>query len=289
MRHPERDSYFPLIELARAEDLGGGDLTSEILIPENRQGHAKIVFREKGVLCGITVARDVLVYYDRHLSLDQQAADGTFVNAGQAVGEINGPLRSMLSAERVMLNFLQRLSGIATLTSQYVQAVEGTKAMICDTRKTTPGWRGLEKYAVRCGGGKNHRYGLYDACMIKDNHLAALDGKNRTKLLRQAIRMLQKQDRRPDFVQVEVDTLEQLAEILPIEGIDIILLDNMTPEQMRQAVALRDQRAKHITLEASGGVTLQTVCAIAETGVERISAGALTHSARCLDISLEIA
>jgi nicotinate-nucleotide pyrophosphorylase (carboxylating) len=226
-----------------------------------------------------------------------QAKDGDEMRAGSAVARVRGSARDLLTAERTVLNFIGRLSGVATLTRQYVQAVAGTSTRIYDTRKTTPGWRRLEKYAVRCGGGNNHRSGLYDAVLIKDNHLSlgrqSKGGPHFTpaEAVEQARRFLKQlfaaePQQSGMMIEVEVDSLEQLEQVLPTAP-DIVLLDNMTPSQIRDAVFHRNMAAVTTELEASGGVNLQTVRAIAETGVERISVGALTHSAVCLDVALD--
>ncbi len=287
---PDSQSYASLIDLAWQEDYHGCDLTSEATITKEKLGRAALVVRESGVLAGMPMVVQVLKRYDRQLALDIKVKDGELVSAGQAVGMISGPVRTLLAAERVVLNFLQRLSGIATQTRRYVAAVSGYPTQICDTRKTTPGWRVLEKYAVRCGGGYNHRQGLYDAALIKDNHLASLNAPDLVSGLKQAIQLLKAGDKKPAFIQVEVDTLDQLRQVLCVEGIDIVLLDNMTDKQMVQAVALRDQAGLkgRVQLEASGGITLERLPSIAATGVDRISVGALTHSVRTLDIGLDM-
>ncbi len=290
MQPPNPESYLQLIDLARNEDLGDGDITSRATIPADQQGLGSLVFRRPGILCGFPVIEQVLHCYDEGLSLRNALNDGRYVNADTIVAEVTGPMRSLLAAERVMLNFLQRLSAVATLTGQYVKAIEGTAAKIYDTRKTTPGWRELEKYAVRCGGGCNHRHGLYDAVLIKDNHLAAMSECDLYTALTAAVRKIRLADCRPDFIQVEVDTLDQLRIVLKVKQIDIILLDNMTPVQLCEAVAIRNEisASAGVQLEASGGITLENIRAIAETGIERISVGALTHSVGNLDISLDI-
>jgi len=289
---PELDpnSYLPLIKLAYEEDFGQGDITSQTLISPHRQGEGKLTFRSAGIVCGMPVVKEVLHFYDNKLHLQELVSDSQSVAAAAAAGIISGPLRSLLAAERVALNFLQRLSGIATLTSRYVAAVAGTAAKIYDTRKTTPGWRHLEKYAVRCGGGYNHRLGLYDAVLIKDNHLALLPLSDLRSDLEQTIKNLKAGNIKPSFIEVEVDTLDQLHTVLRVEGVDIILLDNMSPEQLTQAVQIRHDlpKAKSTLLEASGNINLDNVKAVALTGVDRISVGALTHSANILDISLEL-
>ena len=290
MQGLDPSSYERLIELARVEDLGDGDVTSEVTIPAEQQGRGELVFREAGVVCGMGVVKAVLGAYDGQLVLEGAVADGEVVSAGVNVGSVRGSLRSLLAAERVMLNFLQRLSGIATVTSQFVRAVEGTGVQVCDTRKTTPGWRELAKYAVRCGGGTNHRQGLYDAVLIKDNHLAALGAANLRVAVTRGVELIRQRGRRLQFVEVEVDTLGQLAEVLGVEGVDIVLLDNMTTEQLAEAVVMRDRLcgSGKVLLEASGGVTLEAVRAIAESGVDRVSVGALTHSVRSLDIGFDL-
>ncbi len=290
MQNLDLGKYQPLIELARLEDLGRGDITSEITIPENKQGHAALVSRAPGVLCGMTVAREVLRCYDQRLELTEDLSDGSVIEPGMTLGIISGPLRSILAAERIVLNFIQRLSGIATTTARYVKEVHDTKAKICDTRKTTPGWRDLEKHAVRCGGGMNHRQGLWDAVLIKDNHLAALECDNLRQGLLEVLKRLKREAVPLEFIQVEVDTLEQLEVAMSVPGIDIILLDNMNCETMRRAVQMRDGicAGRTVLLEASGNVRLENVREIARTGVDRISIGALTHQIASLDIGLDL-
>lgn len=281
----ERDNLHELLALARREDLGPkGDLTSRLL-PENMTATAEFRARNAMTLAGACFLAEIAEAYDPAIRTDLLAGDGHAVRPGQAVARWTGPARAVLSAERVALNFLQRLSGVATATRRYVDAVRGTSASIFDTRKTTPGWRELEKYAVRAGGGQNHRRGLYDAVLVKDNHLAARNSK--LAEIGPELDALRKELGPRGFIQVEVDTLEQLADALTLP-IDIVLLDNMPPETLRRAVAMRDQAAPSIELEASGGITLQTVRAAAETGVDRISVGALTHSAPAVDLGLDI-
>ncbi len=279
----------PLIQMAIEEDLGRGDITSELLFSDDTIARANIISREEIVVCGMGVAREILKCYDERLKLKVRIDDGQPAHVGSRLGTVEGPLRPMLSAERVMLNFLQRLSGIATTTRIYVNAIQGTKAKIYDTRKTMPGWRILEKYAVRCGGGYNHRIGLYDGVLIKDNHLAQL-GRNFQTRLRNIVRqagML----KRAKFVAVEVDHVDdQLNYVLKIPGIDIVLLDNMGQWQLRHAVEMRDKmcgKGKKPLLEASGNITLSTVSAIAQCGIDRIAVGAITHSAKAVDIGLD--
>jgi len=288
MQEPRASSYLDLIRLAKQEDLGGADVTSEVTVAAEQSGGGQLVFCQEGILCGMGVVEQVLAEYDKRLRLVEALGDGAMVKAGEAVGGLTGPLRSLLAAERVMLNFLQRLSGIATTTARYVEAVKGTNAKICDTRKTTPGWRELEKYAVRCGGGVNHRQGLYDAVLIKDNHLAALGAGNLQEALEQAIAKVQQRAEAVGFVEVEVDSLEQLSKVLGIKGVDMVLLDNMAVDELREAVQMRDRGANKVLLEASGKVRLANVAQIAGTGVDRISVGALTHSVESLDIGFDL-
>jgi nicotinate-nucleotide pyrophosphorylase (carboxylating) len=290
MQAPKVKYYQTLIELAKQEDLGEGDITSEAVIRSDESGCGQVVFREGGILCGMPVAAAVLRIYNEQLVVKEVKSEGAYMSAGTVAATIAGPLRSLLSAERVLLNFLQRLSGIATKTAQFVKAVQGTRAKIYDTRKTTPGWRDLEKYAVRCGGGFNHRQGLYDAVLIKDNHLAHPNPGSLKERLEEVIVQIQKRSSSPDFIEVEVDTLEQLAEVLQVQGVDIVLLDNMPPATLSEAVTLRDRiyPGREVALEASGGITLETVRGVAETGVERISVGVLTHTVRSLDIGLDV-
>jgi len=280
---------LPIIKMAIEEDLGQGDVTSELLFKRDAIDRANIISREEIIICGMEVAREILRYYDKRLKLKVHVNDGQSAHVGCKLATIEGPLCSMLSAERVMLNFLQRLSGIATTTGKYVRAVQGTRAKIYDTRKTLPGWRILEKYAVRCGGGHNHRLGLYDGILIKDNHLAQL-GRNFQPKLREIICEARKV-KSVKFVAVEVDHVDdQLNYVLEIPGIDIVLLDNMGQWQLKHAVEMRNEmcgRGKKPLLEASGNITLTNVSAIAQCGVERIAVGAITHSAAAADIALD--
>jgi nicotinate-nucleotide pyrophosphorylase (carboxylating) len=279
----------PLIQMAIDEDLGRGDVTSELLFEENATDRANIISREEIVVCGVEVVREILRCYDERLKMKIYINDGEPAHVGSKIGTIRGPLRSMLTAERVMLNFLQRLSGIATTTRKYVRAIQGTKTKIYDTRKTMPGWRILEKYAVRCGGGYNHRHGLYDGVLIKDNHLAQL-GRNFQPKLRKIVCEARKK-KHVKFIAVEVDHVDdQLNYVLKIPGIDIVLLDNMGQWQLKHAVDMRNKmcgRDKKPLLEASGNVTLSNVSAIAHCGIDRIAVGAITHSARAVDIGLD--
>ncbi len=284
-----------LIDLAMDEDFGSGgetpgrgDVTSQAVIPPELHGQAVLVARAAGVLAGMHAVQLVLHAVDPHVHVETFKEDGEILQAGDPLGVVRGSMRGILAAERTALNFLQHLSGIATLTRHYVQAVAGLECRILDTRKTLPGWRLLAKYAVRCGGGHNHRLGLFDAILLKDNHLAALGSVAGGVRIAEVIRRARQAC--PGLpVEIEVDTLDQFDEALAGRP-DIILLDNMSLDEMREAVDRRDaavEETDYVFLEASGGVTLQTVRAIAETGVDRISVGALTHSAAALDIALD--
>lgn len=270
-----------LVERALEEDLGRGDITSDFLVPSDVAARAVLRSRSQGVIAGLDVAAMVFAVADAQVQFAALIGDGDAAAPGQELGVVSGPARSVLRGERVALNFLQRLSGIATLTSRYVEAVRGTRARIVDTRKTTPGLRSLEKYAVRAGGGFNHRRDLSDAMMIKDNHLAVIGALGLS--LGEAIKQARESLPHTLKIEVEVDRLDQIPEALAA-GADIILLDNMSIEDLRRAVAMIDGRAMS---EASGGVNLGTVSEIAATGVYVISVGALTHSAPALDIGLD--
>ena len=272
-----------LVDLALAEDLGtSGDRTSLALIPSSQQGRAAFVARSPGVVAGLPAAAMVCATVDSAIRFEPLIPDGSPLERGTVLATISGPLQAILVAERTALNFLQRLSGVAFLTRKYVDAVAGFPAKILDTRKTTPGWRLLEKYAVRTGGGVNHRTGLYEGILIKDNHLAGLNGD-----VRRAVELARAFPGNAGLpVEVEVDTLEQLEPALAARA-EIVLLDNMSLDQLRAAVAKRNAISPASQLEASGGVNLTTVRDIASTGVDRISVGALTHSAPALDIGLD--
>jgi len=275
------DEITQAVRAALAEDIGSGDATSLATIPESSQSTARMVAREPLVICGLPFAVEAFRQVDNRVETSLQTADGLHVARGATLLRVTGPTRALLGAERVALNFLQRLSGVATKTHQFVDAVHGLNTAILDTRKTTPGWRRFEKYAVACGGGTNHRTGLFDMVLIKDNHLAALRDATPNAI---AAALARARAAFPALeVEVECDTLEQVREAAGA-GAEFILLDNMTPAQLREAVRLVNGRA---LTEASGGVTLDTVRAIAETGVDRISVGAITHSARAVDIALD--
>jgi len=274
-----------LISLALAEDLGAaGDVTSEAFIPKGSKSRALIVARGDCIASGLSTAVEVFRRIDPHLKVRAWCGEGDSLVTGTTLIEIEGSTRSILAGERTSLNFLGRLCGIATLARRYADAVAGTKVRLLDTRKTTPGWRILEKQAVKAGGCVNHRMGLHDAVLVKDNHLAALSD---LSLLQPVIERLRCEH--PGLpIEIEADTLEQVECLLGMPGIDVILLDNMAPEMMRKAVDLRAAKDSPVLLEASGGVTLDTVRSIAATGVDRISVGALTHSAMNADLSLEL-
>jgi len=286
----DRMQLRKLWQQAMAEDGAEEDITSQCAIPEGTPGTAPVVAREAGVFAGRAVFDLLKEAYATRLTVRAVVEDGAELAAGMTIATLVGPLQMLLGIERTLLNFLQRLCGVATLTRKYVNAVAGTGAKILDTRKTIPGWRQLDKYAVRCGGGHNHRCGLHDAILVKDNHLAGVDlGRLKARAM-QIVGPATALNPPPAFVEFEVDSLEQLEQLLPVVGIDVILLDNFTPAQMRQAVARRDELGLKgkLRLEASGGVNLETVRAIAEVGVERISVGAITHSARALDIAMDV-
>lgn len=286
----------PLIELARDEDRRGDDVTSRLMVPAEQVGVGTLMQKEVGVACGLPIVEMICRAYDERLRVELipgfhlDVIEGRFSDARQTpLLRLRGPMRSLLSAERVILNFLQHLSGVATHTHRFVRRVAGTPAKIYDTRKTVPGMRLLDKYAVRCGGGHNHRVGLYDGLLIKDNHLAAVPLKGLAEYLSRVVGQSRSEDA-SRLVEVEVDRLDQLREVLKVEGVQVILLDNMDCPAMEQAVGLRDRagRKGQVELEASGGVTLETVRLIASTGVERIAVGAVTHSAPALDIGLDV-
>ena len=274
------DHYDP-IAAALKEDIGEGDITTDFFVPETLHATGRITAREKAIVAGIGAAAEVFRRVDPSIDIQIIRRDGDEVVAGDIILEVRGLARSILRAERVALNFLQRLCGIATLTRQFVDAIGNHWAKILDTRKTTPGLRALEKAAVVAGGGVNHRFGLYDMVLVKDNHLAALGG-----LSSFADRIQQLRQERPNMrIEVEADDLEQARAFAEVNGIDVILLDNMTPAQIREALALRKD---NVQFEASGGITLKNVKRIAATGVDYISIGGLTNAARAIDISLEM-
>ena len=267
-----------VIARALAEDVGSGDVTTDAIVPADLRGSADVVVREAGVICGLDQAFAVLLELDPEARMERLAEDGDLISEPpQVVARMHASVRALLTGERTALNLLQRMSGIATATRRYADLVSGTGVQLLDTRKTAPGLRALDKHAVACGGGTNHRAGLHDAVLIKDNHVAVAGG------VPAAIKRVRRlQAGRP--VEIEVDTLDQLQQALDA-GADVILLDNMPPAQLRRAVATTAGRAR---LEASGGITTDTIREVAETGVDAISVGALTHSVRALDIALEV-
>lgn len=286
-----RNDMRALVSLAIREDNDvDGDITSKSLIPESAPGRAAVVARGKGVAAGLVFAQELLQMVDARLTWESVANDGDLLEKGSVLGYVAGPTLAMLTAERLLLNLVGRLSGVATLARQYVDAIAGTKAHIYDTRKTTLGWRRLEKYAVRCGGARNHRSGLYDAVLIKDNHLAfgGISDFGPAEAVRRSRKYLLEtfKGREIPMLEIEVDSLEQLAQVLP-ENPDVVLLDNMSPEMMREAVRMRDEAGSTAELEASGGINLDTARAKAESGVDRVSVGAITHSAKTFDIGLD--
>ena len=281
----EAEAADTLIGLALAEDLGGSiDLTAEATIPADALGGARFVSREAGIVSGLPVVARLAERCGLGNGFVSLVVDGTTVEPGTTIARVSGPMRAILGFERTALNILQHLSGIATLTGRFVEEVAGTPGVVLDTRKTLPGWRLLEKYAVRCGGGKNHRMGLHDAVLIKDNHLAWLA--READPIGVAVARARASSPEGTVVEVEVDTFDQLHRALACTP-EIVLVDNFGPDSLREAVRLRDEVAPEVLLEASGGVNLDTVRALAETGVDRISVGALTHSARALDIGLD--
>lgn len=267
-----------IVKKALEEDLAGGDVTTEALIPPDLGGQGVIKAREELILAGLEVAREVFAALDPEIFFRPEHEDGDELKEGEAIAALSGRARALLTGERVALNFLQRLSGVATLTSRFVNLVQGTKATIVDTRKTTPGLRALEKYAVRVGGGQNHRHGLYDMYLIKDNHIATVGS------IKEAVGRARRAASLAAKIEVEAKTLQEVKEALEAEA-DVIMLDNMSLQEMEEAVAVVKGWA---LVEASGGINLENVRSIAETGVDFISAGGLTHSARAVDLSMDI-
>lgn len=277
-----QESIDRLIRVALEEDIGPGDLTSRYFVPMERRASGYIVARETGVLSGGEIALEVFRRVDPAIEATLLVEDGSRIAEGAYLVKLEGPAQSILTGERTALNFMQRMSGVASATRRYVDLVKGTSARILDTRKTIPGWRHLDKLAVTHGGGVNHRMGLYDRVMVKDNHLVA---EGRLEELQQAIRRL-KEEHPGVEVELEADRLEQVEAFLELEGVDHLLLDNMNPSKLIRAVELRGERSSPL-LEASGGVTLDTVADLAATGVDFISVGAITHSARAMDLALD--
>ena len=278
---PVKPNRYDPIGAALQEDIGGGDITTEFFVPDSLHATGRIIARENAVVAGSGVASEVFRQVDPSTDTQIIRGDGAEAALGDVIIEVRGLARSILKAERVALNFLQRLCGIATLTRQFVDAIGNHPAKILDTRKTTPGLRAMEKAAVVAGGGGNHRFGLYDMVLVKDNHLTTFEG-----LSSFAERIRQLRQERPKIrIEVEADDLEEVRAFVEVDGIDVILLDNMTPSQIREAIALRKD---NIEFEASGGITLKNVNRIAATGVDYISVGSLTHGARAIDICLEM-
>ena len=275
------DPALDPIAIALREDIGAGDTTTEFFVPDGLRALGRIVARERAILAGVETAAEVFRRVNPKLNIEILQPDGTALMGDETVLEVRGTARSILTAERVALNFLQRLSGVATLTRQFVEAIGKSRAKILDTRKTTPGLRALEKAAVMAGGGANHRSTLSEMVLVKDNHLSAGSGFSGFVSAIQRLR----QERPGIRIEVEAERLEQVRSFLEIDGIDVILLDNMEPSEMREAVAAGKGKVK---FEASGGITLKTVRRIAASGVDYISVGALTHSARAIDLSLEL-
>ena len=274
------DHYDPIVAALR-EDIGKGDITTDFFVPETLHATGRITAREKAIVAGTGAAAEAFRRVDSAIDIQIIHPDGSEVVADDVIIEVRGLARSILKAERVALNFLQRLCGVATLTRQFVDAIGNHKAKILDTRKTTPGMRALEKAAVVAGGGVNHRFGLYDMVLVKDNHLVTFGG-----LSSFADRIHQLRQERPNIrIEVEADDLEQARAFTEVDGIDVILLDNMTPAQMREAIALKKG---NVRFEASGGITLKNVKRVAATGVDYISIGSLTNAARAIDIALEM-
>ncbi|MDO8140739.1 MAG: carboxylating nicotinate-nucleotide diphosphorylase [Candidatus Brocadiales bacterium] len=294
----EPEKIDTLIQLAIQEDIGTGDITTENLIPENLIVEGSFVAKESGVIAGLPVVEYLFSGLDKGVSLKQNVKDGTFVNKGETIATVKGGAKGLLSGERIALNFLQRLSGIATLTAQFVERIKPLKTHIMDTRKTIPGWRYLEKYAVAVGGGINHRMGLYDQVLVKDNHLDIMKDKLPKNVyanfstIERVVSILRKKVKKGILIEVETRTLEEVADALNA-GVGIILFDNMNIAQLKEAVVMVKNwkpskgRRRPLT-EASGNITLGNVHLVAQTGVDRISVGAITHSAKALDISLEI-
>ena len=284
-----------IVQLAIKEDIGDGDITSKIFIPDGSKTEGMLIAKEAGVVAGLPVAGYVLSQIDENLILTSNIEDGSRVKKGTIIGSVKGLTLSLLSAERLVLNFLQRLSGIATATNMFAEKIKGYRTQIMDTRKTAPGWRYLEKYAVRVGGGINHRMGLYDQILIKDNHLKTMGSEKENGAISRFVRKAREQIENGMLIEVEVEDLCQIKEVMDA-GVDIILFDNMEPSKIREAVGMVKEFEKNqgagtgnaILTEASGNITIENVEEYADAGVDRISVGAITHSARVLDISFDI-
>ena len=293
---PPFDELRDLISLARREDLRDDDVTSRFLVDPNKIVVGTLLQKETGVVCGLPIVEMICQAYDERLRVELipgfhlDLIEGRFSDARYTpLLRVRGPAQTLLAAERVILNFLQRMSGVATLTQRFVRRIAGTQARIYDTRKTIPGFRLLDKYAVRIGGGMNHRFGLYDGLLVKDNHISSIANADLVAFLSPIVKRCRAEDD-SRLIEIEVDTVEQLKEVLKVDGLDVILLDNMDCPKMELAVELRNRSSAKgkVELEASGGVTLETARSIAQTGVERIAVGAITHSAPALDISMDL-
>ena len=284
-----------IVQLAIKEDIGDGDITSKIFIPDGSETKGMLIAKEAGIVAGLPVAGYVLSQIDENLIFTSNIEDGSRVKKGTIIGSVKGLTLSLLSAERLVLNFLQRLSGIATATNRFAEKIKGYGTQIMDTRKTAPGWRYLEKYAVRVGGGINHRMGLYDQILIKDNHLKAMGTEKENDTISRLVKKAREQIKNGTLIEVEVEDLCQIREVMDA-GVDIILFDNMEPSKIREAVEMvkefensRDAgNGRAILTEASGNITIENVEEYADAGVDRISVGAITHSVRVLDISFDI-
>ncbi len=284
-----------IVQLAIKEDIGDGDITSKIFIPDGSETKGMLIAKEAGIVAGLPVAGYVLSQIDENLIFTSNIEDGSRVKKGTIIGSVKGLTLSLLSAERLVLNFLQRLSGIATATNRFAEKIKGYGTQIMDTRKTAPGWRYLEKYAVRVGGGINHRMGLYDQILIKDNHLKIMGSEKENGVISRLVRKAREQIENGMLIEVEVEDLCQIKDVVDA-GVDIILFDNMEPSKIREAVDIvreieKNQDAgtgKAILTEASGNITIENVEEYADAGVDRISVGAITHSVRALDISFDI-
>ncbi|MDP6432990.1 MAG: carboxylating nicotinate-nucleotide diphosphorylase [Candidatus Scalindua sp.] len=284
-----------IVQLAIKEDIGDGDITSKIFIPDGSESEGMLVAKEAGIVAGLPVAGYVLSQIDENLIFTSNIEDGSMARKGTILGSVKGLTLSLLSAERMVLNFLQRLSGIATSTNMFAERIKGYRTQIMDTRKTAPGWRYLEKYAVRAGGGINHRMGLYDQILIKDNHLKAMGTEKENDTISRLVKKAREQIKNGTLIEVEVEDLCQIREVMDA-GVDIILFDNMEPSKIREAVEMvkefensRDAgNGRAILTEASGNITIENVEEYADAGVDRISVGAITHSVRVLDISFDI-
>jgi len=284
-----------IVQLAIKEDIGDGDITSKIFIPDGSETEGMLVAKEAGIVAGLPVAGYVLSQIDKNLILTSNIEDGSRIKKGTIIGSVKGLTLSLLSAERLVLNFLQRLSGIATATNRFAEKIKGYRTQIMDTRKTAPGWRYLEKYAVRVGGGINHRMGLYDQILIKDNHLKTMESEKENGAIGRLVNKAREQIENGMLIEVEVEDLCQIKDVVDA-GVDIILFDNMEPSKIREAVDMVKEfegnqsarTGKAILTEASGNITIENVEEYADAGVDRISVGSITHSARALDISFEI-